>query len=295
VFLHWLVHLRPSHLLGGLITCNHHCTFCFSRSQQPLKLLSWPRSYLLPLLDHFLWPSPSHTLYLVVPRLPGLLYSLFSSSPCNLVLSSSTSLKMSPHHNSSRYGKQQKLSCPMLACHAWGVTVLPNLCTQVKAWGKCLLVSQLGLPVCGQGCLPYLVVEALSSPYPQKRQGWSYKLFLVHSVAFLFHYTFQLSHFIFHSSWCSYSHSPEHSLSFVTLTFLIHGVQWRKFLLCHIWEEFPIILWIPLWTEFYYRPLSFLFLDVVTFPQIWEVCSSITLNIFSGHLCLFSFIKFCYT
>jgi hypothetical protein len=55
-------------------------------------------------------------------------------------------------------GDQMSFSNASLPC-----TITPNPCTGFKAWKKCVLIPQLGLPVCHQGSLASLVVVASGS------------------------------------------------------------------------------------------------------------------------------------
>jgi hypothetical protein len=80
------------------------------------------------------------------------------------------------------------LSYLMQACHAGEATVLSNPCTGVKICGRHGICSQLCLPVCHRGSLPYLAVEFLVSPLPGGGGAGAANHFLIYSVTYIFHY-----------------------------------------------------------------------------------------------------------
>jgi hypothetical protein len=126
-------------------------------------------------------------------------------------------------------GAAKWMSSPMPACHAGGVTVVPNPHTGFKTCQPVLLLGLPGLP-CGCGFLP-----RLHSPV----WGGAVGTFLLFSPwpFLLFSMTFQQSFCLFRDSRFSSSLCLCSSLSFVTLTLLVHGVTWRKLLVHHLQEE----------------------------------------------------------
>jgi hypothetical protein len=81
----------------------------------------------------------------------------------------------------------------MLYCHAGEVSVTPNPFTGFKTCGKCgvgLSILRLGLPICFQGHLSYLVVVSSASFFHKGTQIGAAGCFLLFSVAFWFIWAF---------------------------------------------------------------------------------------------------------
>jgi hypothetical protein len=139
---------------------------------------------------------PSHTLLLNLSRLLKLLLLFvfkFPSSPRNLSLYQEV---FSQDGTLTQLSEVWGMKGCLVIC--WPIVLGKSLSRQTTALGLRFLgvkvfVSQLGLPVCHEGHLAYLVVEGLALP-PHRRVGAGpANYFLLYTISVLFHCTFQLS------------------------------------------------------------------------------------------------------
>jgi hypothetical protein len=178
--------------------------------------------------DHF----PSQTLWPGVPRLSeSWLFLVFKSR----VAQSGAVGSLSRWQLAIALWEKKCLSN---ASWSWQGSHCPH--TWFKAYRRCGLVLQLGLPVSRQGHLPYFIMESSTAPPHQGAGAGAVNCFLIYSVAFLFLCAFQMT--FFYSSQCSFSFSLTNTVSLLLPWLFLFiesaGESFYPTILLHLWKLF---------------------------------------------------------